>query len=1006
MALTSPPRGVHPGDLLLVVHDFDARGSDELTLRRGEKIELVELDDGFGDGWYLGKELKTGTIGLFPGVYTTTAPKIPVRPLRDLPGSDPSKPDGEKATAAPENLTPDATGPFRSPKSGESTPHVSRHTSLSDMRLPEMDSESGAPSPNPSPSQPQRSSSSPLPTSKLAIDLHQSIRQSIDGQLNGQTKDSPVMNETLSVIDEHITDLSTPRHSLAATQEPKPINDSASEYSSTFDHRMSYINGQETDEEEECQPTEAEVRHWNHVDTAKHLHEMGVEGKHCDIFEEQEISGDVLLDMNQDFIFMKEFDFGVMGRRLKTWHKIKAFQEEVKGTDMTRPRKTSRGSASGFDTSEERTLSRVGHTGPLLPRIPNLRSSAGSTQHPRLISSSNNSSPLTPQTPGSWMDHSRRPSAASVREINQSRRHSSIDATNHYSTAGDSSPQFGHQTKPSLDRAWTMSGVSQRRPGTALGTSSNDSVLQQHVFRGPESNASDPVVAVTDELDRGYFSGPEGDPRKSKRVLQKRHSIRSGSFNAGLTGLADGSNILNVRKRHSRIGSADSIRDGDLRAPDAINTYITTAAPPTPPKGRIRSLSTRLSSDRHKQQLRNHSSEEKSTSGPGFFSSLVPLVGRQDSDPSSRSTPVAQQLKNAAPKFRRAVTGLRAMSDVVGKGTDTSVPPASPVRDTDPSSVRTGSTTPSTSKSSERHSTDLSGKANEGGISLPRTRTVKAAIKSKKDTSAYTRGLEKKTPQEQMEGCDFSGWMKKRSSNLMTTWKPRLFVLRGRRLSYYYSENDTEERGLIDITAHRVLRADNDPIIALHATITGATVSPTSPSNASATDLASSDKASASESSLRGSKSSGDGPFFFKLVPPKTGVSRTVQFTKPAIHYFQVASIKEGRLWMAALMKATIERNLGLPVETTNKQHTISLKEARLMNQRPPEIMPANSVGEEGDEPPTTTEEVSEPVVKGLGLEQDPAPEDNDTAKRSSNPLDGVDAGPSSLLPESPMKSG
>lgn len=47
--------------------DFDARGPDELTLRRGEKIELVELDDGFGDGWYLGKDLSTGSTGLFPG---------------------------------------------------------------------------------------------------------------------------------------------------------------------------------------------------------------------------------------------------------------------------------------------------------------------------------------------------------------------------------------------------------------------------------------------------------------------------------------------------------------------------------------------------------------------------------------------------------------------------------------------------------------------------------------------------------------------------------------------------------------------------------------------------------------------------------------------------------------------------------------------------------------------------------------------------------------------------
>jgi hypothetical protein len=53
--------------LTLLADDFDARGPDELTLRRGEKIELVELDDGFGDGWYLGKDLNTGTTGLFPG---------------------------------------------------------------------------------------------------------------------------------------------------------------------------------------------------------------------------------------------------------------------------------------------------------------------------------------------------------------------------------------------------------------------------------------------------------------------------------------------------------------------------------------------------------------------------------------------------------------------------------------------------------------------------------------------------------------------------------------------------------------------------------------------------------------------------------------------------------------------------------------------------------------------------------------------------------------------------
>jgi hypothetical protein len=67
-------RDVRPGDVLMVVHDFDARSGDELTLRRGDRINLVELDDGFGDGWYLGKHLGSGGTGLFPGIYTTKLP--------------------------------------------------------------------------------------------------------------------------------------------------------------------------------------------------------------------------------------------------------------------------------------------------------------------------------------------------------------------------------------------------------------------------------------------------------------------------------------------------------------------------------------------------------------------------------------------------------------------------------------------------------------------------------------------------------------------------------------------------------------------------------------------------------------------------------------------------------------------------------------------------------------------------------------------------------------------
>lgn len=834
------------------------------------------------------------------------------------------------------------------------------------------------------------------------------------------------MNETLSVIDEHITDLSTPRHSVALPGS-KVVTDSGSEYSSHVDHRLSYINGNETDEEEGNQPSEDEVRRWNHVETARRLRDdLGVEAKHSEIFEEQEISGDVLLDMNQDFVFMKEFDFGVMGRRLKTWHKIKAFQENVKG--MKRPL---RGSVSGFSgPTDERRPSRTGNPGTFLPRIPSLsegrvaglqqaRASAGSMQHPRPSRTSmysNASSPRTPQTPTHGMDSQRRPSAASIRELNHSRRHSSIDTATRPIGPSERSPHTYHRKHASFDKTWSMAGANQRLaslPGTSLGITADG--LPPHISRGAEANEADSGISLGgqyDDLDRGYVSGPERDPRnprKPKRVLMKRST--NGAHSREASHDDEQLKAVPMGKRHSRFDSADSIPDPPGQVSADAEAYDGSS------KGRFRSLSSR-GPDRPGPTSNGPAVPGKQdTPGGGFLASFAPFAVKTDPGSSARSSPVPlQQIKNAGPKFRRAM-GFRARTDIVGRGFDAAVGSSSPSKDSDPQSARTGSTTPSaTSKSSERHSTDGSGRAAEGVTSAPRPRaSTKSGTKSKKSTSAYTRGLERKPPHEQIKDCDYSGWMKKRSSNLMTTWKPRLFVLRGRRLSYYYSEQDTEERGLIDITAHRVLRADNDPIITLHATITGAMVSPTTPSNSA--EPLSPGKVSTADAR---EKKEGDGPFFFKLVPPKMGASRTVQFTKPAIHYFQVDNVKQGRLWMAELMKATIDRNMDLPIEMTNKQKTISLKQARATNQRPPALMDTEPKTDEEKpkDSPSEARSVEARSIEERSIEERPREEADglmiqglnaDRGSDGSEPtkedttepgaLD-VDTGPSSLFPE------
>lgn len=752
------------------------------------------------------------------------------------------------------------------------------------------------------------------------------------------------MNETLSVIDEHITNLSTPRHSVAA-HDRRPMNDSASDYSSNIDNRASYVAGPETDEEEEELLSKENVKRWSPRQTANYLRQIGVESKHCDIFEEQEISGDVLLEMDQEFIHMKEYNFGVMGRRLKTWHRIRQFQEEVKGIKGTRKRSASYASAvpGMVDNSE----GRVGSSGTAaLPRIPSLMEkpepSLRQLQHiPRpLQTQSTTSSGSRPNMPvgsplspwrASAQESPSRPSAASVREMSHTRRHSSLDISTlpAIERKGKTASTPGkHKKQASFDRNWSMASTppSSYSPPDAKGVSEPRAAKGSVDSSGP----SIPALQSPADLDRGYFSGPESGLSKGRNFLRKRDGTSSASHSRHSSFVDQKKPDVTGKNRHSRLGSADSTRDlvPPVTSP-AAQAYHSKGF-----KGRFRSASARTAAG----SFRANAISPTVTNLEGSLSSGLPTSSpRPESDASGTSSPLPPMSGKTSVKQKRF--GLRAISDTI-TGTEktlvlspTSVP--SSLKDTPLNSPsRTGSSTPSgTSRSldienAETHSKAVDTPGRTGPAKLP----AQGKTKTKKDTSAYTKGLEKKTPAEQRVCCDYSGWMKKKSSSLMTTWKPRLFFLRGRRLSYYYSESDSEERGVIDISSHKVLRADQDPITNLHATITGSASAPIVQSPPANSD-------NAGFSNARRRTPTAGAPFIFKLIPPKAGLSRAVQFTKPTVHYFQVDNVHEGRKWMAALMKATIEYDPSFGLETTNKQKTISLVKARERRERPPALM-------------------------------------------------------------------
>lgn len=786
------------------------------------------------------------------------------------------------------------------------------------------------------------------------------VQRSLSISLNnhrGQGEESPVMNETLSVIDEHITDMNTPRSSLMVGDR-RGANDSSSEYSTHIDHRLSYITGHETDEEERELHTEREVLSWSPKEVAECLKELGVEARHCEVFKEQEITGEVLLAMDQTSIFVKEFDLGLVGRRLRTWHKIKAFQDEIRTQNSASNKALDLFDCESPDSHEKIERKRSPNQS-MLPQIPslvdpieieelhtqqetsNIQPSSSSHLLPRHKSEANS-------TPGSLLftagqDSPHRPSAASVREFNHSRRHSANDFASTVTQdvpADQSVPSSPakiaaspHKKVPSLDRNWTMGGSNtpmNGRPFSAVTLSNDRNTLSPHldILSSMDSGERD--------LDRGYSSGGEVEGRKARNVLRKivttSHSRQSSLIEDQHRTTGAGS------KRQSRFGSVDSIRDTmAIMAAPAAKLYHGTS---------MRGMFRNSSVNNPGSSLMNSNNLispvvtklEYEQRPPMSIVTTSPKLNGDSSSTSSPQSLVANPKSVTKPRM-----GLRAISDAVtgsekaliGTPTSNISPSKEPLIQ---SPTRTGSTTPSgTSRSIELESTDASSKGTNSAHAGSTPTRVATRRKPKKETSAYVRGLEQKSPHEQMVGCDYNGWMKKKSSNLMTTWKPRLFVLRGRRLSYYYSESDGEEKGLIDISCHRVLPADTDFITGIHATVTGAKASPVSPSNALSSTLASLE--AAAQSDFGAQKPSLESVFIFKLVPPRTGLSRAVNFTKPTVHYFAVDNIIQGRLWMAALMKATIDRDETKPIFTTFQQKTISLVKARALRHRPPALM-------------------------------------------------------------------
>ncbi|KAK6496617.1 hypothetical protein TWF481_001611 [Arthrobotrys musiformis] len=908
-------------DYLRVLHDFDARSPDELTLKKNSKIELLERDEEYNDGWYLGRDPESGKVGLFPQVYTTQWPQesafsqptiiesqvapdseVAPPPAYSSAPSEPKQEIPKRLSVTPSELTLDEAGKFGgSAKDVTAEPPPLALESNTDKRRVSEDFKKEHP-------QIQKLSRSPVVEDTLS-DIEEALSEirtaprSVGTHAQKNKQPPPIMEtpEAHAVVEQDFDDSASdysrsafdnnesslslaianqpsvsgylePSSRATYTGRPRESTQRQSEHPLQYSQQFEPDSSSDEDEDViELIYSAEEIRLWTPAQVSAYFQEQHLPLSICDKFEEQEISGAIVLQL--EMAHLKELEIGSFGKRFEVWKEIEKLQSIVKNA----------GGAMSEAAKDKRARHRSSSTpAGVLPRLPSLHNRpparAGSLAVPLAHVEEAILDPMNPirESPTTMSPSSPVPVPPPKSDVGSAvhsdGRSVSTASMERASSSGGQQPQRVpgvHGRDPSFDRAWTLKG-----------------------HKANESSASG----------RSRYTGASEDGgKKDRNVLHKR----AGSSGSHGHHAAHGKKSSYTEEQRSRSGYSSP-------SPASVVYHNTV-------KGRKRSTSeTQIAS------LDNRARESLAASAmPGG----KPLSVERPPPVEEKHVPPNIQTKPGYP-HRSVSDGAEKAMSMSPMSQDTNSTLMSPNGSEHSASIKITIDAP------ERKS-DESKQRNGSSSKDKKLRSVASASgirqKSKKQlTSAYLEGLKDVTPANAAKDADFSGWMKKRgSSAVVASWKTRFFVLKGRRLSYFYSMDDTKERGLIDITSHRVLPASDDRLVSLHASVAAIT---SSPSHAS--------------SATPGNGQSGHNPpptppskggwFTFKLVPPQPGAAKGVMFTPPKLHYFATDSKQIGREWMAAFMKATIDRDETAPVISTFSANTISLAKARAMRARPP----------------------------------------------------------------------
>ncbi|CAK9436370.1 uncharacterized protein LODBEIA_P09280 [Lodderomyces beijingensis] len=794
----------------ICIKPFNARLGDELTLKIGDKIQVLADDREYNDGWYMGKNLLTGDVGLYPKTFTSVLEKS--NDQKTLLRSR-----SRRVLAPPQNSNKNGNATATGTNGTDGTINTSAVSVANGLN-------------NDTANKPMKSYNGNY-GAEPGLKLNKSLEK-LNIKDNSTSRRGSQDSQGLSTVNNNNNSSNGQgRKSTTASA----FNSNSNSNSNTKAHKRDASTQSLT---YDLNPLQA--LSWTPKQVSSYFAlVLGFDKEVASKFVQHKITGPILFEL--DLGHLKELDINSFGTRFEIHKEVEKLREMNARSAKLKQSRTSSQSTTSLNKNEQTQSTAMSSP-------TEITSIQDQDQDDKLFTSSK-----AQLMPSAVIQDS----SVSSFEHQRAKSQSMENLTQHYDSSF-MSPRKAPQPPPPSSSLSPMD-TNFKFGGGAINGDQNSQQQSSHGLYMTRTNASSNALnsrPASSVYDQGSHIRQQS---QTSNYRQQHHRNNSGlnhrRHSSMFSFLSNGNDDFNKNGATPKQASTNKLNDlskenfddKKLISPAQIKREIGLASSPRPKSF----------------ELPNHAPAHSGAAGAAPSSSLPVDIDDVNLSPKKDTIGALQSKQIEAIKDDR-----RVASD----------PPIhAQLKDGRPGASRFQSLR----KTSTQNFKNLTGS-------------------KKSKTSAFTEGIREISPDEAIKTANYSGSMSKRSGSAFS-WKTRYFTLHGTRLSYFTSLKDKREKGLIDITAHKVVSI-----------------------NSEADDLDKADKYAAMYASTTLA-----GNYCFKLVPPAPGFKKGLTFTQPKTHYFAVETEEEMRGWIKALMTATIDIDDSVPVVSSCSTPTVTLLKAQ-----------------------------------------------------------------------------